>query len=152
VVYLKKRTLIVLIVFLIIIGIVIMSVLNDDYLVKESDIVIADNVTMEIVSGTLTKTSATIIITDLSGSDYTYSKQYTIEKYEDEKWWVIKPLIGNEITTLEGYSVDENNTLTMDLNWERKYGELKEGRYRIIVKVSDNWPNGKYTTAEFTID
>ena len=110
-----------------------MSVLNDDYLVKESDIVIADNVTMEIVSGTLTKTSATII-------------------YEDEKWWVIKPLIGNEITTLEGYSVDENNTLTMDLNWERKYGELKEGRYRIVVKVSDNWPNGKYTTAEFTID
>ncbi|HIU11674.1 MAG TPA: hypothetical protein IAB65_03125 [Candidatus Onthocola stercorigallinarum] len=148
----KKRTLIVLIVFLIIVGIVIMSVLNDDYLVKESDIVIADNVTMEIVSGTLTKTSATIIITDLSGSDYTYSKQYTIEKYEDEKWWVIKPLIGNEITTLEGYSVDENNTLTMDLNWERKYGELKEGRYRIVVKVSDNWPNGKYTTAEFTID
>ncbi len=129
-----------------------MSVLNDDYLVKESDIVIADNVTMEIVSGTLTKTSATIIITDLSGSDYTYSKQYTIEKYEDEKWWVIKPLIGNEITTLEGYSVDENNTLTMDLNWERKYGKLKEGRYRIVVKVSDNWPNGKYTTAEFTID
>ena len=130
----------------------IFEVLVRDYLVKESDIVIADNVTMEIVSGTLTKTSATIIITDLSGSDYTYSKQYTIEKYEDEKWWVIKPLIGNEITTLEGYSVDENNTLTMDLNWERKYGELKEGRYRIIVKVSDNWPNGKYTTAEFTID
>ena len=129
-----------------------MAVLNDDYLIKESDIVIADNVTMEIMSDTLTKTSATVVITDLSGSNYTYSKQYTIEKYEDEKWWVIKPLIKNEITTTEGYSVDENNSLTMNLNWEKKYGELNKGRYRIVIKVSDNWPDGKYTTAEFTID
>ena len=148
----KKRILIVLGVFLVIIGIVIMAVLNDDYLIKESDIVIADNVTMEIMSDTLTKTSATVVITDLSGSNYTYSKQYTIEKYEDEKWWVIKPLIKNEITTTEGYSVDENNSLTMNLNWEKKYGELNKGRYRIVIKVSDNWPDGKYTTAEFTID
>ena len=129
-----------------------MAVLNDDYLIKESDIVIADNVTMEIMSDTLTKTSATVVITDLSGSNYTYSKNYNIEKYEDEKWWVIKPLIKNEITTTEGYSVDENNSLTMNLNWEKKYGELNKGRYRIVIKVSDNWPDGKYTTAEFTID
>ena len=129
-----------------------MAVLNDDYLIKESDIVIADNVTMEIMSDTLTKTSATVVITDLSGSNYTYSKNYNIEKYEDEKWWVIKPLIKNEITTTEGYSVDENNSLTMNLNWEKKYGELNKGRYRIVIKVYDNWPDGKYTTAEFTID
>ena len=45
---------------------------------------------MEIMSDTLTKTSATVVITDLSGSNYTYSKNYNIEKYEDEKWWVIK--------------------------------------------------------------
>ena len=129
-----------------------MAVLNDDYLIKESDIVIADNVTMEIMSDTLTKTSATVVITDLSGSNYTYSKNYNIEKYEDEKWWVLKPLIKNEITTMEGYSVDENNSLTLNLNLEKKYGELNKGRYRIVIKVSDNWPDGKYTTAEFTID
>lgn len=148
----KKRTLFVLGVLLVIVGLFIMSILNDDYLVKESNIVLADDVTMEIMDGTLTKTSATIVITDLSGSDYIYGKNYTIEKYEDELWWVIKPSIKNEITTMESYLVDENNTLTMNINWEKKYGELKMGKYRIVVKVSDAWPNGKYTVAEFTID
>ena len=143
----KKRILIIIGIIVIIIGIVIVSILNDNYLVKESKITIDEDITMEINKDTLTNISATIIITDLNKKENTYNDNFSIEKYEDAKWWVIKKLSKNKVTTLPVYSVGEDNTLTMDLNWLDEYGTLDSGKYRIVKEIS----NGKYVTAEFTI-
>ena len=88
----KKRILIIIGIIVIIIGIVIVSILNDNYLVKESKITIDEDITMEINKDTLTNISATIIITDLNKKENTYNDNFSIEKYEDAKWWVIKKI------------------------------------------------------------
>lgn len=56
---------------------------------KEAKFNPAEDITMEIVEGTLTNTSATIVITDLSGEDNIYDKDYRIDKLEDDKWYTL---------------------------------------------------------------
>lgn len=143
----KKRILIIGGIVVIFIGIVIASILNDKYLVKESQITIDEDITMEINKDTLTNISATIMITDTNKKENTYNDNFLIEKYEEGKWWVIKKSNKNITTTLPAYTVGEDNTLTMDLNWLDEYGTLDSGKYRIAKEIS----NGKYVTAEFTI-
>ena len=143
----KKRILIIGGIVVIFIGIVIASILNDKYLVKESQITIDEDISMEINKDTLTNISATIMITDTNKKENTYNDNFLIEKYEEGKWWVIKKSNKNITTILPAYTVGEDNTLTMDLNWLDEYGTLDSGKYRIAKEIS----NGKYVTAEFTI-
>ena len=55
--------------------------------------------------------------------------------------------IDNDFWNLVGYSVDENNKLKLEHNWEWLYGELKSGEYRLVKEV-----NNKYFWVEFKID
>ena len=84
--YMKKRVIglcCVLGVFLIVI--LVMALMQN----KEAKFNPAEDITMEIVEGTLTNTSATIVITDLSGEDNIYDKDYRIDKLEDDKWYTL---------------------------------------------------------------
>ena len=63
---------------------VIVTGCKDDRILKN------DNITMSIEDGTLTKTSATIIITDLSNNINVYSEWFRIEKKENNKWKELK--------------------------------------------------------------
>lgn len=78
----KKKILIVGGIVVIFIGIVIASILNDKYLVKESQIIIDEDITMEINKDTLTNISATISITDTNKNENSYNNNFLLEKYE----------------------------------------------------------------------
>lgn len=106
-----------------------------------------ENVSMIIKNKTLTKTGATIIITDLSGNDNTYGESYRIDKNENGKWKELKPIIKDYAWNLVGYTVDENNKLELEHNWEWLYGKLENGKYRLVKDV-----NNKYISVEFEID
>ena len=110
-----------------------------------------DGVSMTIKKGTLTKTKATVIITDTSDRENIYGESYKIEKYENDKWSELKSkhdMIFNDI----GYMVDENNTLELDINWEYYYGKLKKGKYRIVKTTQESGePTPHYITVEFDI-
>lgn len=112
-----------------------------------------EGVSMKIKEGTLTNVGATIIITDTSGRDNIYGNPYHIEKLENGKWIKRKILIDNLAWTMQGYHVDENNTLEFKINWESIYGKLEKGTYRIVKDTSEpgEEPN-HYITTEFTID
>ena len=100
-----------------------------------------DGVTMTIKKDTLTRTGATIIITDVSGKSNIYGADYGRE-WTQFKWNAI------------GYTVDKNNKLEMDINWEKLYGKLEDGEYR-IVKSTDEYLKDilyiKYFSVEFII-
>ena len=117
-----------------------------------------DGVTMTIKKDTLTRTGATIIITDVSGKSNIYGADYRIDKKENSSWTPLKSLDGREWTQFKwnaiGYTVDKNNKLEMDINWEKLYGKLEDGEYR-IVKSTDEYLKDilyiKYFSVEFII-
>ena len=64
----------------------------------------------------------------------------------------IKKLENNVVTTMEGYKVNEDDILIMEINWEKIYGSLKSGRYRLIKTVrNNNFSDKKYILVEFNL-
>ena len=107
-----------------------------------------EGISMTIKEGTLTKSGATIIITDLSGKDNTYGSFYRIDKLENNEWKELKVIVkGNYGWTSIGYLVGEDNKLELDINWEWLYGKLEKGQYRLVKEV-----NNKYFGTEFQIN
>ena len=148
----KKRVIVICGVLIIcIIGVIVITLLKSN----EAEFNPMDNVTMEIVEGTLTNTGATIVITDLSGEDNTYGESYRIDKLEDDKWYELKDIVdGNVGWNMIGYKINDNNELTMEVDWEWLYGPLERGEYRIVKSVSNtkNSYDDRQVAAQFTIE
>lgn len=115
---------------------------------KTIDVKKIDGISMEIKDGTLTKTGATIIITDTTRKRNTYGSPYHLDKLINNNWKTLNVIYdGNYAFTSIGYLVDENNKLELTHNWKRLYGELEVGTYRLVKKV-----NNQYFAVEFKID
>lgn len=112
----------------------------------------AKGVTMTIKKGTLTRTGATIIITDLSGKSNIYGEFYRIDKKENGIWIPLKSIDGRDWTefnwTLHAYTVGSDKKLELELNWEYLYGELENGEYRI---VKDTLQHSEYPNNHFSL-
>lgn len=121
--------------------------IDNENVTTEKELTKLDNISMTIKEGTLTKTSATIIITDLSVDENTYGAYYRIDKKENDKWTELQPIIDNYGFNSIGYLVDENNKLELHHKWDWLYGELESGEYRLVKEV-----NNKYFSVEFNID
>lgn len=131
------------------IGIIAMSLIP-----REAKFVPVEGISMEIVEGTLTNTGATIVITDLSGEDNTYGEWYRIDRMENGKWYELEDIVNGDVSWhMVGYSVGEDNKLTMDVKWEWLYGPLDNGKYRIVKSfISENPYDVRHVAAEFTIE
>ena len=125
--------------------------LNDKCITKIDDLIL---VTMEIKNNTLTNTGATVVITDLSNRKNIYGTPYRIDKFEDNRWKKLKLITSDPVVwTTIVYYVDENKKLEFDINWERLYGKLKKGKYRIVKETSTQGEGTEhYITAEFVIE
>lgn len=149
----KKNLIILLISILGVIGIIALSTIAANKPKTYMDQL--ENVSMKIKEGTLTKTGATVIITDTSNADHTYGLEYRIDKMENNEWIPLKMKPEKYGWKLIGYHVDENNQLEMEHDWDFLYGELEEGHYRLVKNMSLP-ENGEMVThefsAEFTID
>ena len=113
----------------------------------------AKHVRMDIVDGTLTRTGATIRITDYTKGKYTYGEPYRIDKYENNKW--VK-LDCNDCTfNLPAYYPYINGHLEFKLDWKHMYGSLKKGKYRIVKEALEGEIDNiktYYFSVEFTIE
>ena len=140
----KKRVIIVLsslVVF--VLAIICAIVLIPNY---AEPIDLAEDITMEIKEGTLTKTGATIVITDLSGKNNTFSKEFRVDQKRGEKWYTLKDKSKNEVDVMTGQK-EEDKKLEQELNWEKNYGTLSDGKYRIVKEI-----NNKDIVVEFEIE
>jgi len=123
-------------------------IIDNTSTIKESDRK-AENVKLEIKEGTLTSTGATVIITDKNENPYGWGVPYFIEIEEDGIWTEAQDLY--RISWIEiAYELDENGQYEQEINWEKFYGELKPGNYRLVKNVYDNGYINFYV--EFTIE
>lgn len=120
---------------------------------KKSDVEIIDKgVTLSIKDGTLTKTSATIIIKNNSDIDIQYGNPYEIEIKQNNEWYKINVELN---FTLPAFSLKSKETKELELNWGNGYGKLEHGEYRIIKNIDIEKEDGTYEifyiSAEFRI-
>ena len=145
----KKRVIVVLGVLVLLIVILALIICFKPREIK--NINLAENITMKIKDGSLTNTGATVIITDLSGDENVdlINRKFKIDYKKNDKWYRFESKIKNEVTVMTTDNVMENgdNTYTQEINWERYYGKLDKGHYRIVKEVKTNL----YIAAEFDI-
>lgn len=111
------------------------------------------NVQLELEENTLSNKGLTMVVKNLSNKDLEYGNPYLIEKFDNGMWTTVKTI--NDIAfTLPAYSLKQNDSVELEINWEYGYGKLK-GKYR-IVKDFDYKENDKYISfnknLEFTIE
>lgn len=119
----------------------IFNIIND-YVKKNSGTCVmaknrdlSDIVDITIKEGTLTNTSASIIINDQNPNKIVYGSDFYIEKYKNNSWNSITPIHDDYVFNSMAYYVDENGILEMNLNWEYIYGKLDKGIYRVVKRV-----------------
>jgi len=119
-----------------------------------------DLISMEIKEGTLTKTGATVIIKGNVYYDIMTGESFWIEKYNNKNnsWEKLESICDNCAFNLIGYNINAQKPLVLEQNWERLYGNLSKGEYRL---VKDAFMNSEtpineddifYIWVEFSID
>ena len=145
----KKRVIIVLGVLVLLIVLLTLIICFKPKEVK--DLNLAENIAMKIKDGSLTNTGATVIITDLSGNENVdlINRKFKIDYKKNEKWYRLESKIKNEVTVRTSDNTMENgdNAYTQEINWEKYYGKLDKGHYRIVKEVKADL----YIVAEFDI-
>ena len=117
---------------------------KDELMAKRS----VDKVSLQIKEGTLTKEGATIVITDRNDYTYSYGEDYTIQKLENGEWKDLRSANYN-INDI-AHLTTENGQVIMELNWKDRYGELKKGKYRVVMEINSGNPDTAIYT-EFEI-
>ena len=107
-------------------------------------------ISLSIKKDTITKTGATIIISDISEQENTYGEWFRIDKKTNGFWEELKPIDDNYVFTDIAYKIGENHQLEMNTDWSKLYGELEPGEYRIVKELYDN--GDIYLAVEFTIE
>lgn len=133
--------------------------INEDIIVNEKyesngELNEVDNVSMEIMEGTLTKEGASVIITDLNKDKNGFGLYYRIDKKENDEWKPLEIVCDNCAFNEPAYFVDRNNKLVFHMNWKKLYGTLDKGYYRIVkdICVGEFCESHKYFSVEFKID
>lgn len=101
---------------------------------QESNI---ENISTEIYDISLT--GATIIITDKNKPTYTYGEWYKIEKEENGTWIEVEPQVKNYGFNEIAYIPNDEGQVKFIIDWEKLYGELELGSYRIVKRINNDY-------------
>lgn len=115
--------------------------------------ILQNDVTMSIKNGTLTNKGATLILTNHSDKNFQYGNPYEIEIKKEGEWYKIDVQLN---FTLPAFILKAKETKEMELNWEKGYGKLANGTYRIIKDIDYEKEEGNFETfnvaVAFTIE
>ena len=119
-----------------------------------------DLVEMTIKEGTLTKTSATVVIKGNIYYDITLGETFWIEKYNEytNEFKKLENTTGKNCAfNLPAYVVTSDKPLELKQDWSCEHGELSKGTYRLVkdVDYEDNVPvspQDKIIWVEFEIE
>ncbi len=106
-------------------------------------------IAMEVKEASVTESGLTCIIRNDTENDFSFGRDYMLQKKEEDKWQDILP-IREAAMTLELLWVPSGESESLTINWEEAYGRLGNGHYRVIKPVS-NAENRVLLTAEFMI-
>lgn len=110
-----------------------------------------EGIIMTIKEGTLTPTSATVIIEDKTDKSHTFSNHLWICRASDNSMLNFK----NGVVEFSDmiYTVNKNNKLEMNLSWEEYFGALEPNEYKLVKLVySTEDDEYSYFSTDFTIN
>ncbi len=103
-----------------------------------------ENVSMQLTD--ITPTGALLTITDKNESPFVYGEWFALEKKEGSEWFGLHPIIENYSFFDLGYRPNLNGKVIIEMDWEKLYGKLPKGSYRVLKKAGL-----QYIAADFTI-
>ena len=123
-----------------------MKYILDEEEKKEQDFLPTEIENVSYKISNISQIGATLIIKDNNKNPYTYGEWYKIEKNINGDWQEMKTIIDNYGFNEIAYLPNENNEVEFIINWEKLYGKLENGSYRILKRA-----NNKYISIEFSI-
>ena len=97
-----------------------------------------ENVTIEVLSNTVSNTFVEILITDNNLDKYGWGVEFRVQEKVNGEWKDLK-YISSNLTWIDiAYELNKDNQLTQKLDIEKYYGKLNSGIYRIVKPVYDN--------------
>lgn len=117
-----------------------------------------DGVAMIVKKRIVSSTKITVILENSSNLPILYGDPYLLEKKIEGKWYQVPVIGGDQSFSDISYEMNPSNRHELKINWEKKYGDLHKGEYRIVKNVLD-YSSSKiygvydayYLAAEFTI-
>ena len=79
---------------------------------------------------------------------YSYGEWYRIDKFEVDGWQELEPITDDYAFTDIAWLIGEDNTLEDKVDWFDLYGELEDGRYRLVKRIYDGGAY-KYFSTDF---
>ncbi len=156
-----KKVLSILVIVILLIGITGCDSKNtakkiDVKIASESNIQIENNdVNFKIKDGTLSNSSATIILENNNGNTIGYGNSYWLEKEQDGKWYSLENT-SDRVFETPLFHIEPGKAKEIDINLEYGYGKLTTGKYRIVkdmvIIYEDNNFKDFNIAVEFTID
>ena len=119
----------------------------------------SSNTSVATVSSTSAKTitvtckgygSATIKCTQSGGEptgELQTGSRYILETWTQEVGWQEVPCYAEVYWTAEAWLIPKDRVTEWEVKWERLYGQLSEGKYRIGKEITDFRDTGDYDTA-----
>lgn len=119
---------------------------------KSSVQIIEREFSLSIKKDTLSQTGAVLVLKNNGKIDAQYGSSYEIEKKQNGEWHKIEAQL---YFNMIAYSLKSNEVKEINLNWEKDYGKLSPGEYRLIKTIDIENDDGTFTSfniaAEFTI-
>ncbi len=151
----KKRTLCIILGTMIIISVVILAGLNFLMRTNLTEYNNYDGVTMTLDESTLSVTGISLIVQNETDKELTFGEDYTLEKKIFGKWYrvmykpsmILRSVGWNDI----GLPVSQKSERTFEIDWMWLYGNLEEGKYRIVKNFIVNYPESYNLAVEFSI-
>lgn len=96
-----------------------------------------EKVSISINPETVTKTGLSFCIVDTNKSPYTCTKEYRIEKKENEQWKPVPLIVDGWLEEAISFRT-KDGIIQETIDWKDKYGELEKGEYRLIKFIGHN--------------
>lgn len=108
-----------------------------------------EKVSVSVVKNSVSNTTIELIMQNNTNESFSFLPTYEIQKKYGNTWYNLK--IIEEIQTMFlGTPIKPRESTPFKINWERYYGKLSSGDYRIVINIYDG-DDEFYTGTEFTI-
>ena len=94
-----------------------------------------------------------VLVMSQSGGNYSgdleFGSAYRLERWTDDIWEPVPHIIDRVAWTAEAYVMPENTVRRWSISWERIYGVLPDGHYRVVKQFWDFHETGDYNNRDF---
>jgi len=100
----------------------------------------------------VTPTGMTLVCSQSGGTitgDLQCGSDYSLLVNSDGNWNAVPYLVDEVAWTMEAYDIPLDDSIEFELKWERLYGELPAGTYRVVKGFMDFRGTGDYDTETY---